>query len=776
MKKLQNILLTSFSFFISVTLFASTLHFGPYLQSAKTDGITILWRTTGPVIGKIIYGISPEKLDENMSEASPTELHKFQVTGLKPNQKYFYQCIWENDSTEVLHFKTAPNKVETPFRISVIADSRTHPDIFKKVCEQTLKYNPDIFIHSGDFVSKGTEIEQWKPQFFDPARELLASSPLYPSLGNHEKKTSYFFEHFTIYEGLNWWSADYGSVHIISLNTEEDCGPDSEQYKWLVEDLRINKDKNWKIVIFHDPLFHVHPTRPVYDIRYQWTPLFIENNVDLIITGHDHYYNRTFPIGNMSEKQQGLTHITSAGGGAELYPVSYRNYSAYSRSIHHFMIIDVNENQINGKAISIDGDVFDTFSINKDQDYMPNTFIEYEMYELEKHVEYGVGEIEPFSSKDGKISFNGNAVVKTNFKKPVKGFYQWDLSDNWKSTSTVKGEFILNPKDDLIIPVKFKTLSTEMLNSPILNIHIEGDNSVRNTSKSRPYDHNIGFKNQTIKTTLEEAIFSKIKSATADDVNIILNFIKHFHESEKVAEAVDYLGLTFSKYGEEIDTSILDSFLEENGSSENRYWCYPLYFAAGNYNYFEEWFELASEYTPYKIDLSRDLFSNIASRKEMNTLVVRNWHILGPFPNEKNNGMNVMYEPETKIGLSESYNGINNIELKWERKEANSSGYMDLLSKFSHNLNVISYAYTTIETHDEGKVLLLFGSDDGATIWVNGKEYMRKNVGRSAYACDDIIPVSLKKGNNEILVKVAQGGGEWEFYLQVMDKDGIIKQ
>jgi len=160
----------------------------------------------------------------------------------------------------------------------------------------------------------------------------------------------------------------------------------------------------------------------------------------------------------------------------------------------------------------------------------------------------------------------------------------------------------------------------------------------------------------------------------------------------------------------------------------------------------------------------------------MNTLDVKNWWLLGPFPNEKNNSLNVIYEPEKKVEFSESYKGINNEELKWKQGEPNILGYVDLLSKYSPNEMVISYAYTTINCDDEGTVLLLFGSDDGAAIWVNGKEYFRINIGRGAKEYDDIIPVQVKKGKNEILVKIAQGGGHWGFYLQIMDKEGIIKQ
>lgn len=774
MKKIQVLLFVIL--FLSVNLLASTLHFGPYLQTAKSDGITILWETTTPTIGKILYGSAPDKLKESLSENQSAILHKIQIDGLKPNTKYYYQCLWDNESTDIFHFKTAPGKIKTPVRIAIVGDSRSQPDVFAKICQQIAKYHPDIILHSGDIVASGDRIEQWNPQFFEPAKELIKKIPVYPTLGNHERKAGYYFEHFTIHEGKPWWSANYGSVHIIGLSTSDDSSPASEQYKWLADDLKANQDKPWKIAMFHYPLFHVHPSRPVYDFRYYWMPLFIKHNVNFAITGHDHYYVRTFPIGNMSEKQQGSIHITSAGGGASLYPVSPRPYAAYFRSIYHFVILDVTENQINGKAISINNEVFDTFSVNKNQDFMPENFIEYEMFELEQKVKFTLGEVTPVAAQNNEVYYDTNIVVQTNFSKPVVGYYEWVAQENWKINAPLKEKIVLQPGDPLIIPVKTRTLFYNMMPSPVLKIHLEADNSERNVQRSRPYQHYIGFKNQDFQISLEDAIFSRILSARAEDVNKIFSYLKYFSKSKNADQVVNYLGVLLSKNSNKVDLSDLDEFLKENNTPENKYRFYPFYFVTRDCSLFDEWVNLANEFAPYKIDISRELISRIARRREMNTFTVKEWQVLGPFPNEENNGLNVFYEPEKNVKLTKTYKGINKMELIWEKREANNFGFLDLLGNLSSNEKFLSYAYTVVETNKEGQVLLLFGSNDGAIVWVNGKEYFRRIKGRSARACDDIIPVQLKKGENEILVKVAQEGGDWGLYLQIMDKKGIIIQ
>jgi hypothetical protein len=67
---------------------------------------------------------------------------------------------------------------------------------------------------------------------------------------------------------------------------------------------------------------------------------------------------------------------------------------------------------------------------------------------------------------------------------------------------------------------------------------------------------------------------------------------------------------------------------------------------------------------------------------------------------------------------------------------------------------------------------ILLGSDDGAKIWVNGKVVHSNNVDRGEIADQDVAPIQLEKGLNEIIVKVSQGGGGWSMSARIVSTDG----
>ncbi len=86
----------------------------------------------------------------------------------------------------------------------------------------------------------------------------------------------------------------------------------------------------------------------------------------------------------------------------------------------------------------------------------------------------------------------------------------------------------------------------------------------------------------------------------------------------------------------------------------------------------------------------------------------------------------------------------------------------------------VAYAHTTLNAKKEGKILLLLGSNDDPAVWVNSLEVHRKEVGRGVKACQDIIIVPVKKGENNILIKVVQRGGDWGLDLRISDWSGVL--
>jgi hypothetical protein len=97
-------------------------------------------------------------------------------------------------------------------------------------------------------------------------------------------------------------------------------------------------------------------------------------------------------------------------------------------------------------------------------------------------------------------------------------------------------------------------------------------------------------------------------------------------------------------------------------------------------------------------------------------------------------------------------------------------GKVDLREVFQRSNDVCAYAYAEIDCARSTEVRLKIGSDDGAAVWLNGKKLISTNSIRAWAADQDSVDAVLEKGKNAILVKITQGGGEWDFSLRVTDR------
>lgn len=83
-------------------------------------------------------------------------------------------------------------------------------------------------------------------------------------------------------------------------------------------------------------------------------------------------------------------------------------------------------------------------------------------------------------------------------------------------------------------------------------------------------------------------------------------------------------------------------------------------------------------------------------------------------------------------------------------------------------VNMVVYGYTTIESKGATKKKLHFRSDDGAIIWINGQRvYMVDKI--RGVTSEDVIPIDLRPGRNNVLVKVGQGSAGWGMAFQLED-------
>jgi len=160
------------------------------------------------------------------------------------------------------------------------------------------------------------------------------------------------------------------------------------------------------------------------------------------------------------------------------------------------------------------------------------------------------------------------------------------------------------------------------------------------------------------------------------------------------------------------------------------------------------------------------------NRTTMTAMTRWEWQIVGPFPNNGGAGFNAVYEPEKGVDLEKTYTVVGGKTAGWKRAAGLSADMIDLYALLQPNTNVCAYAVTYIKSPTAQKAIISAGSDDGVKMWINGKMVLASDAHRGAAPGQEKVPVDLKEGWNEVLLKITQGDGGWGFYFDLLRTDG----
>jgi hypothetical protein len=146
-----------------------------------------------------------------------------------------------------------------------------------------------------------------------------------PSPGNHEYGSggggyfNYFGENAGP-PGAGYYSYSVGPWRVYALNSEAPSGPGSAQAEWLRQELAL-RPASCAVAYWHRPLFSSGLNGDNPDMRGLWRILY-EANIDVIVNGHDHTYERFGPQDpdGRPDQQRGIRQFVIGTGGAPLYP------------------------------------------------------------------------------------------------------------------------------------------------------------------------------------------------------------------------------------------------------------------------------------------------------------------------------------------------------------------------------------------------------------------------------------------------------------------------
>lgn len=359
---LINTVLVSLPFVTLASLGDSGLTIEPYLQRVTKHAVTILARSDDTQTITLYYHKVGATNWKSKTEDDANTEHRYRLTSLKRGQEYEYYL--ENSSgealTQVHTFRTQKDITsDDPLKVAVFGDSGVGTTTQYEVAAEMAAWEPELFLHTGDIAySSGTE-QEFIDYVFTVYSSLFSEIPFYGSIGNHDYTTELAGPYKDLFEtpmngdDEDYYSFNYDNVHFVSLNSNLSYSSDSAMYNWLEADL-ADTHKKWIIVFFHHPPYSSGSHGSTIDMQTSIVPLFEEYDVDVVLNGHDHSYERL-------DKINGVQYIVTGGGGNDLYDMGTElDESALFLSENHFVGLTISTDTLALEAIDEDGFVFDT--------------------------------------------------------------------------------------------------------------------------------------------------------------------------------------------------------------------------------------------------------------------------------------------------------------------------------------------------------------------------------------------------------------------------------
>ena len=210
----------------------------------------------------------------------------------------------------------------------------------------------DFVLLLGDNLYGGETPKDYENKFENVYRPLLDQQvKFYATLGNHDEPVQRFYQYFNM-NGKEYYRFTKGNVAFYSLNSNY---MDAKQVKWLEDELAKDTSE-WRITFHHHPPYSSggkHGSDAA--LRKVVEPIFLRYGVNMVLTGHDHFYERIKP-------QKGIYYFVSGAGG-KLRSGDVRDNSPLTEKFFDrdmsFMLAEVVDNQFYFQVISRTGETVD---------------------------------------------------------------------------------------------------------------------------------------------------------------------------------------------------------------------------------------------------------------------------------------------------------------------------------------------------------------------------------------------------------------------------------
>ena len=247
-------------------------------------------------------------------------------------------------------------------KFAVIGDTGTGDKhqlaVAKQLTATRAKFPFEFVVMVGDNLYGGNAAKDYDKKFAIPYKPLLdAGIKFYAALGNHDDPSERYYKPFNM-NGERYYSfkpADGARFFALDSTYIDD-----KQSKWVDEQLGAS-GSDWKIAFFHHPPYSSGETHGSDEtLRTQLEPIFTKRGVNVVLTGHEHFYERIKP-------QKGIAYFIT-GSSAKLregnIAVSDLGAKGFDEG-YTFMLVEIVGDDLFFQTLSETGKTIDSGSVHR---------------------------------------------------------------------------------------------------------------------------------------------------------------------------------------------------------------------------------------------------------------------------------------------------------------------------------------------------------------------------------------------------------------------------
>jgi predicted MPP superfamily phosphohydrolase len=247
-------------------------------------------------------------------------------------------------------------------KFAVIGDTGTGDNhqlaVAKQLNAMRAKFPFEFVVMVGDNLYGGNSPKDYDNKFAIPYKPLLDGGvKFYAALGNHDDPSERFYKPFNMNGERYYTFKPADGVRFFALDSNY---MDDKQLKWFEDQLKMSGSE-WKIAFFHHPPYSSGETHGSDEaLRTQLEPLFVQYGVNVVLTGHEHFYERIKP-------QKGIAYFIT-GSSAKLREGNIRPSDFEAAGFdtgYTFMLVEIVGEDLYYQALTDAGKTIDSGSIHR---------------------------------------------------------------------------------------------------------------------------------------------------------------------------------------------------------------------------------------------------------------------------------------------------------------------------------------------------------------------------------------------------------------------------